>query len=249
MATTAENIAIVLVAPQGGHNIGSICRVMMNFGFYDLRIVNPRVDHLGKEARDMAVTAKKTVLRSARKYKSLEGAIADCHLVIGSTRRLGKKYRNEFITPDQIGKTCDALPPHQKVALVFGREDHGLSNDELSLCDIFITIDTSPELPSLNLAQAVTICLYEFSRQEQQGRPAPSELATAENKEGMIQHMRQTLLASGYLDPVNPDHILRTYRRIFNRAGLDEREVRMLHGLWSLIDRQLLGAKRKDEVG
>lgn len=238
MATSTENIALILVEPQGGYNIGSICRVMMNFGFNDLRIVNPRVDHLSKEARDMAVTAKETVLRAARKYDSLEEAIADCHLVIGTTRRLGKKYRNEFITPDQIGRTCASLPSHQKVALVFGREDHGLNNDELSLCDIFITIDTSPELPSLNLAQAVAICLYEFSRQSQQSHPAPSELAASENKESMIQHMRKTLLASGYLDPVNPDHVLRTYRKIFNRAGLDEREVRMLHGLWSLIDRQ-----------
>ncbi len=238
MATSSENSVIILVEPQGGGNIGAICRVMMNFGFHDLRIVNPRVDHLSKEARDMAVTAKETVLRSARKYKSLEEAIADCHLVIGSTRRLGK-YRNEFISPDQIASTCGALPPYQKAALVFGREDHGLNTHELSLCDIFITIDTSPELPSLNLAQAVAICLYEFSRQKAPSQPVSPELASAKNKEKMIQHMGKTLLAAGYLDPHNPDHILRTYRRIFNRTGLDEREVRMLHGLWSLIDRQL----------
>lgn len=240
MASPTENIALVLVEPQGGHNIGSICRVMMNFGFQELRLVNPRVDHLGKEARDMAVTAKKTVLRSARKFKTLEEAIADCHLVIGSTRRLGK-YRSEFIGPEQIGQTCGALGPHHKAALVFGREDHGLSTDELSLCDTFIAIDTSPELPSLNLAQAVAICLYELSRHTSWQTPLPPagpEPATAESKEKMLQHMRQTLLAAGYLDPLNPDHILRTYRRIFSRAGLDEREVRILHGLWSLIDRQ-----------
>lgn len=216
---------------------------MMNFGFHELRLVNPRVDHLGKEARDMAVTAKKTVLRTARKFKSLEEAIADCHLVIGSTRRFGK-YRSEFIGPEQIGATCDALPSYQKAALVFGREDHGLSTDELSLCDTFIAINTSPELPSLNLAQAVAVCLYELSRHIPQAPlVSSSELAAVKDREKMLQHMRKTLLAAGYLDPVNPDHILRTYRRIFSRAGLDDREVRILHGLWSLIDRQLLEIK------
>ena len=238
MPVTPENITIVLVEPKGGHNIGSICRVMMNFGFHDLRLVNPRVDHLCKEARDMAVTAKKTVLRTSRKFKSLADAVGDCHLVIGSSRRFGK-YRNEFISPNQLGEKCSTVASHQKVALVFGREDHGLSTDELSLCDTFITIDTAPELPSLNLAQAVAVCLYEFSRWDPPSRDLPcADLATAHDKEAMFQHMRTTLLEADYLDPQNPDHIIRTYRRIFNRTGLDDREVRMLHGLWSLIDRQ-----------
>jgi tRNA/rRNA methyltransferase len=245
MDNTNENIIIVLVEPQGGSNIGSICRIMMNFGFGELRLVNPRVDHLGKEARDMAVTAKETVLRRARKYKSLEEAIADCHLVIGSTRRFGK-YRHDFIRPDQLGTTCAALPSHQKAALVFGREDHGLTTAELTLCNTFITIDTAPELPSLNLAQAVAICLYELYCQAPQAPSALPELAAAKNKEAMIQHMQRSLLAAGYLDPLNPDHIPKTFRGIFNRAGLDEREVRMLHGLWSLIDRQLSEIKGDD---
>ncbi|MBU1640137.1 MAG: RNA methyltransferase [Proteobacteria bacterium] len=243
MAAYTENITLILVEPKGGHNIGSICRVMMNFGFRELRLVNPRVDHFSKEARDMAVTAKETILRSTRKFNSLEEAIADCHLVIGSTRRFGK-YRNDFIRPDQLVKTCGAIPDNQKIALIFGREDHGLTTSELSLCDTFIAIDTSPELPSLNLAQAVAICLYEFSRQSPQDSPDLPERATAKSKESMIQHMGKTLLAAGYLDPLSPDHILKTYRRIFNRAGLNEREVRILHALWSLIDRQLLEIKK-----
>jgi tRNA/rRNA methyltransferase len=239
MTTNPENIALILVEPQGGHNIGSICRVMMNFGFQELRLVNPRVDHLGKEARDMAVTAKETVLRAARKFNSLEEALADCHLVIGSTRRLGK-YRHECIRPEQLAETCGSLSPQHKAALVFGREDHGLTTDELSMCHTFVTIDTSPLLPSLNLAQAVAICLYEFSRHSPQSSPSRFEPATVKNTEQMIRHMGTTLLAAGYLDPKNPDHILRTYRRIFSRAGLSERDVRVLQGLWSLMDRQLL---------
>ena len=219
----------------------------MNFGFTELRLVNPRVDHLGKDARDMAVTAKKTVLRTARKFKKLEDAVADCHLVIGSTRRFGK-YRNEFIKPDQLADKCKSIPSSQKVALVFGREDHGLTTDELSLCDTFIHIDTSPELPSLNLAQAVAICLYELAGSSfNEDTSSLPDLDTSANKEKMFQHMRSTLLEAGYLDPLNPDHILRTYRRIFNRAGLDEREVRILHGLWSLIDRQLLQINKDQE--
>jgi tRNA/rRNA methyltransferase len=233
MSAIEPAVSVVLVEPQGPLNIGSVCRVMMNFGFADLRLVNPRADHLGKEARDMAVSAK-DMLSRARVFDSLSHALADCTLCLGTTRRFGK-YRCDFLGPHEI---APLLAGQQRTALVFGREDDGLTTAELDLCHHFISIATDPALPSLNLAQAAAICLYELSRGRypRQTGAAGCERADSRALESMYRHMRATLLAAGYLDPQNPDHILRTYRRIFGRAGLDQREVRILQGLWSRID-------------
>ncbi|MFZ5760134.1 MAG: RNA methyltransferase [Thermodesulfobacteriota bacterium] len=228
-------VSVVLVEPQGALNIGSVCRVMKNFGCADLRLVRPRADHLSKPALDMAVSARER-LQNAGLYKSLAAALADCHLCLGTTRRFGR-YRDEFLEPAAMAALIAALPADQRVAMVFGREDDGLTTAELDLCQRFITIPADPALPSLNLAQAVAICLYELYKGQYTPRPAPkAPQADSRTLESMFGHMRESLLAAGYLDPQNPDHILHTFRRIFGRAGLDEREVRILHGLWSRID-------------
>jgi tRNA/rRNA methyltransferase len=125
------------------------------------------------------------------------------------------------------------------VALVFGREDKGLLTAELDLCQRFVTIPTSDDLPSMNLAQSVSLCLYALARAaaDAAGKaPAGRRLAGHGELEGLYAHMRRTLLEIGFLDPQNPDHILHSFRRIFGRAGLNGREVRILHGLMSRID-------------
>ncbi|MCK9296218.1 MAG: RNA methyltransferase [Desulfobulbaceae bacterium] len=233
---TSPAVSVVLVEPQGALNIGSVCRVMMNFGFTELRLVNPRADHLSKQARDMAVSARE-LLKNAGLFGSLTDALADCSLCLGTTRRFGK-YRQDFLAPHEIAPLLASHASGVKTALVFGREDSGLTTAELGLCQFFVTIATDPALPSLNLAQAVAICLYELSRgrQAQAGEPGGSEPADSRSLESMYQHMRRTLVEAEYLDPQNPDHILHTFRRIFGRAGLDHREVRVLQGLWSRID-------------
>ncbi|MBU0909963.1 MAG: RNA methyltransferase [Proteobacteria bacterium] len=229
-------VSVVLVEPQGALNIGSVCRVMMNFGFTDLRLVKPRADHLSKQARDMAVSAR-DLLRKARMFGTLADALADCSLCLGTTRRFGK-YRQDFLEPQEIAPLFARHDSTVKTALVFGREDSGLTTAELDLCQFFVTIATDPALPSLNLAQAVTICLYELSRgrHAQQDQPQGTEQTDSRTLENMYQHMRRTLVEAEYLDPQNPDHILHTFRRIFGRAGLDQREVRIIQGLWSRID-------------
>lgn len=230
-------LSIVLVEPQGALNIGSVCRAMLNFGFTDLRLVNPQVDHLSREARLMAVKAA-TVLENARVFQSLEEALAGCLLSFGTTRRFGR-YREGMLHPDEAADQLLPVAQGGSVALVFGREDRGLFTSELDLCQHFITIPTDENLPSMNLAQAVSLCLYEVSRAK--GRAAGcthgrKNFASSENLESMYQHMRQSLLNIGYLDPQNPDHILRSFRRIFGRSGLNDREVRILRGLFNQID-------------
>jgi tRNA/rRNA methyltransferase len=232
-----ENLSVVLVEPQGPLNIGAVCRAMMNFGFTDLRLVNPQTDHLDDEARRMAVKAGK-ILEAASLFPDLESALQDAHLVFGTTRRFGK-YREDFLHPDQAADLLLSWTEKGRVALVFGREDKGLHTAELDLCQRLITIPTEESLPSMNLAQSVMLCLYEISRAAARLREKTSgrkKLASGKTLESMYGHMRQTLIEIGYLDPQNPDHILRTFRRMFGRAGLNDREVRILRGLWSRID-------------
>ena len=230
-------LAVVLVEPQGGLNIGSVCRAMLNFGITDLRLVNPQVDHLSHDARLMAVKAA-TVLESARIFTTLEDALAGCVQSFGTTRRFGR-YREGLLHPSEAATDLVPVALEDPVALVFGREDRGLFTSELDLCQHFITIPTNEMLPSMNLAQAVSLCLYEVSkaRGELAGRvDKHKKFASSEKLESMYQHMRQSLLDIGYLDPQNPDHILRSFRRIFNRSKLNDREVRILRGLFNQID-------------
>jgi len=231
------NISIVLVEPQGPLNIGSVCRAMMNFGFSDLRLVNPQVDHLVEDARRMAVKAS-PVLEAAAVFNGLPDALSDCQLALGTTRRFGK-YREDFLHPDEAGRFLLPWTEKGRVALVFGREDKGLLTAELDLCQRFITIPTTDALPSMNLSQAVSLCLYETAKSfgEAKGMThGRKRQATGKALEGMYRHMKQTLLDIDYLDSQNPEHILRSFRRIFGRAGLNDREVRILQGLWSRID-------------
>ncbi len=238
-------ISVVLVEPQGPLNVGSICRAMMNFGFSDLRLVNPQTDHLQDEARRMAVKAS-AILESAALFSSLEEALSDCHLSLGTTRRFGK-YREDFLHPEEAANYLLPWSETGRVALVFGREDKGLTTSELDLCQRLITIPTSDLLPSMNLAQSVVLCLYEIVRLRglQQNRSCGrKKLATSAVLEDLYGHMRRTLCEIGFLDSQNPDHILRSLRRIFGRAGLNDREVRILRGLWSRLD-WLEGERRK----
>lgn len=232
-----ENIAVVLVEPQGPRNIGSVCRAMANFGLNELRLVNPQTDHLIHEARQMAVKAT-DVLESAQIFPSLDEALIDSALSIGTTRRFGR-YREDMLHPDEAAAQLLPVTTEARVALVFGREDKGLHTAELDLCQRFVTIPTCERLPSMNLAQAVALCLYEIHKakgslsETVHGR---KHLASNGELELMFQHMQESLTRVGFLDPQNPDHILRAFRRILGRSGLNDREVRIMRGLFSQID-------------
>lgn len=252
MSSRLENISIILVEPQGPLNIGSVCRAMMNFGFSDLRLVNPETGHLCDDARRMALKAS-VILDRTRIFPSLEDALSDCHLALATTRRFGR-YRRDFLHPDQAGKQLVPWAEEGRVALVFGREDKGLRTAELDLCQRLITIPTSREFPSMNLAQAVALCLYETSKaffEERKQVGGGRSLASGGLLEEMYGHMKNALLDCGFLNFQNPDHIMHAFRRIFGRAGLDPREVRILRGLWRRVEwlekeRSRLAGKKGD---
>ncbi len=247
-----DNISIVLVEPQGPINVGSVCRCMMNFGFSDLRLVTPCPEYRSLNARRMALKAE-SILNQAPVFPDLQQALADCHLAFGTTRRFGK-YREDFLNPEQSAAQALSQSSNSRVAFVFGREDRGLHTNELELCQFFVTIPTDSAYPSMNLSHAVALLLYELSKQGMKNSRASNDSqmpAQAGDVETMYQHMRRTLLDAEYLDPQNPDHILRAFRRLFGRTSLSDREVRILQGLWSRIDwiegqrKKLSGRKEK----
>ena len=229
-----ERISVVLVGTQSPGNIGMVCRAMKNMGLADLRLVNPcQVDHL--DAIKFAVSAR-NLLDSARIFGSLEEAIADCEFSVATTRRHGK-YRNEIWSPGEVVERFSSCAPGSRLAMVFGREDSGLTTEEVALCRWQSTITTADEFGSLNLSQAVLIFCYEFLKGAvPAAEKQPRELAGSASLEPLYGHMERTLLRIGYLNPQNPDHMMRTMRRIFSRAELDEREVSSLRGLLSQID-------------
>ncbi len=232
-----DNIYIVLVEPQGEINVGSVCRAMMNFGFKNLRIVNPTADIESLETKKMALKAS-VILDNATVYDDLAGALSDCNITIGTTTRHGK-YRNDFMHPEEASDFVRKNVDNNKIALIFGREDFGLSTEDLGLCNHFITIPTDKEFSSINLSHAVSLILYEVKKRYSDDNSESNEnMVYAENSEieKLFSHMRKSLVDIEFLDKSNPDHILMAFRKIFGRAGLNDRDVNILHGLFSRID-------------
>jgi TrmH family RNA methyltransferase len=154
-----DALRIVLVGPLYGGNVGSVCRAMANMGLRDLVLVSPSEQLDLDEARMMAVAAD-GILASRREVATLDEAVGDCGLVMGTTARAGL-YRAHCRTPREWAPLIVQAVATGKVALVFGRENSGLTNEELAICTNLIQIPSSPDYPSLNLAQSVMVCCYE----------------------------------------------------------------------------------------
>jgi len=229
-----SNLRIILVHPRGSGNIGSVARAMKNVDAGELAIVG-KARTRSFWARAMAVHGRE-ILADAKSYETLRDAIADSTLVVGTTCRAGL-YRSHSQTPKEVAPTVVDALEKGKVALIFGPEDHGLSNKDLEHCQLLLTIPTHPDYPSLNVAQAAMICLYELylaSLTDQEN--ADIKRADAEQIERLFDIMRNSLLKIGFLDSENPEHMLLAFRRIFGRAGLEEKDVRILTGMFRQIE-------------
>ncbi|MBT1071120.1 RNA methyltransferase [Pelotalea chapellei] len=235
MNVTAENIVIVMVEPQSPGNIGMACRAMKNMGLSRLRLVKG-CDRFHPESLKFAVSAK-DLLEGAELFDDLASALADCTLTVGTTRRHGK-YRQEIISPSEAASLIKGhAGPDNRAAIVFGREDSGLTTDELSLCRWHATIASAAEYGSLNLSQAILIFCYELNI----AAPSPGggrleQLATSGDMEHLFEQMDGCLQKIGFLNEQNPGHIMRSLRRIFFRSELDNREVAILRGMMTQID-------------
>jgi tRNA/rRNA methyltransferase len=229
-----SNIRIVMVRPRGSGNIGSVARAMKNFGGAELAIVGTaRTQSFWAKA--MAVHGR-DVLSQAKRYDTIRAAIADCTLVVGTTCRAGL-YRAHSQSPREVAPSVAAAAKQGKVALLFGPEDHGLSNKDLEHCQLLADIPSHPDYRSLNVAQAAVICMYEFYLAALERTANDTILrAEAENIERLFDIMRHALLKIGFLDSENPEHMLLAFRRIFGRAGLEEKDVRILTGMFRQIE-------------
>lgn len=235
------NIRIVLVEPAGALNVGSIARIMKNMGLTKLVLVNPRCDLESDEARQMAVHAV-DVLETAQIVESIPIALAGCQQAIATTVR-SRSVPILLESPSSV--LTGLLVPNIQSALLFGAEDRGLSNDELKHAQRFICIESNPDYPSLNLAQAVTICVYQLYQgwlEISSGQiPAPvtssPEIASMPNNatievlEGYYQDLEAMLLEIGYLYPHTVAVKMEKFRRLYNKANLQPEEVAMLRGI------------------
>ncbi len=236
-----DNIAIVLVRPQYAGNIGSVSRAMKNMGLRRLILVSPGQDPLSDEARRMATSAR-DILEKAEVFPDLEEALKGFRWIAGTSGRKGRN-RGPFIHPREI---CPEILKHAQaipVAILFGPEDKGLTNEDLAPCHALVTVPTHEGLRSLNLAQAVMVFCYELFV-ESLGLSAKGagmsaqgvKLAEFKKVEGMYAHLEELLLKIGFLDVNNPKRIMHTLRRLFGRAGLSDRDVAILRGIFRQLE-------------
>jgi tRNA/rRNA methyltransferase len=244
MGTGLHHIRIVLVEPAGPLNIGSVARVMKNMGLRHLVLVNPHCDPLGVEARQMAVHAA-DVLESAQQVATLPLALEGCFRAIATTAR-----PRDVVPVVPLESPRQALPWLLDLpsALIFGPEDRGLSNAELNYAQRFVSIPSSPDYPSLNLAQAVAVCGYELYQSVQpHATPQPHRALASESSEnldlapmdaidGYLEHLSSVLLQIGYLYPHTAPSRMQKIRQIALRSQLAPPELALLRGILRQVE-------------
>lgn len=262
--TFNDQVRIVLVETSHSGNIGAVARAMKNMGLGNLWLVNP--SSFPDEASYARSAGASDVLDRARVVSSLDEALADCILVMGTSAR-GRKVPWPVMAPPQAAAMASEHSAKGRVALVFGRENHGLSNDELQRCHYHIHIPSNPDYSSLNLAMAVQVICYELRMQylrgleEGESSPyleamvAPGDNgwdvppATVNDVEGFFGHLEQVLVDVNFHRRDNPRQLMSRLRRLFQRARMDEMEINILRGVLSAIQKaartQLGGKKHK----
>ena len=227
--------AIVLVRPQLGQNIGKAARAMLNFGLTELRLVAPRDGWPNPEAGPAASGAD-VVLERARVFATTAEAIADCTLVFASTVR-----RRDLVMPvvgpeemaDEIARS------NGQTAILFGPERSGLETEEVALANVIVTVPINPDFASLNLAQAVILLAYEWSRGSALAQPPAKELeepAPLGEVEGLIGQLDEALVGKGYFHPPSRTQATRnTIRTIFTKTGWSSREVKAVRGIFRAL--------------
>ncbi|VFQ45225.1 RNA methyltransferase [Desulfoluna butyratoxydans] len=212
-----QDIAIVLVRPRYPENIGSAARAMMNMGFSELILVNP-LEPDQERMRKTATHHAAGIIDTLTVHDNLDDALKPFTFVAATTTRKGKK-RQGLITPQSLVERVGALSPDDKVAILFGSEDKGLTNDELRLADALVSIPTM-DFSSINLAQSVMILCYELSRRQPTGEKSALRLANKQEVGKVHEAIEELLMAIELHNPENPDHWPARFRNLLSRAGL-----------------------------
>ena len=228
-----DSISIILVRPRFPENIGSVARAMKNMGLHRLILVDG-CSPLQMNAYKLASGAEE-ILERAEECSTLSEAISEMGCIVGTTSETGKE-RTPLLTPKELATKLIPISKKNFIGLVFGSEKEGLKNEELSLCHLYTRIPSCEPFPSLNLAQAVMVLCYELFQSSATTLKRSTRMASSEQVERMFGHMEKTLLDIGFLEPDNPKSIMRTLRRLFGRSQMEERDVRILQGIWSQMD-------------
>lgn len=243
-AGQANPLRVILVDPRNPLNIGAAARAMSNFGFSEMRLVNP-YQVAFREAKS-AVKALH-VLRDAREFETVADAVADCALVVGTTSRGPRTLEHPLRRLEQGGKLIAKRLATAPVALLFGSEKFGLSNDDLSHCHWLMRIPTREEHGSMNLGQAVAVCLYEIMRQPSGVRTAASRAAAdsqrpakADDLERITMLLEEVLALSGYVHATVGGSTRLKIRRLVRRLDLNEHDAAVWLGMlrqirWKLV--------------
>ena len=237
---TLDNIRFVLVGTTHPGNIGAAARAMKTMGLSNLHLVEPKI-YPSAEATARASGAD-DVLASAVVHNSLDDALQGCHHVYGMSARL-RHLPVPVVNPREAVMAIQQYDDESTIAIVFGREHSGLSNEELDRCQHLINIPANPDYSSLNLASAVQVLAYElkmtFDPTIEVGRVGEDrEAVTADDLEQLYGHFERALTTIGFLNPENPRNLMRRLRRLFNRSDLDRNELQILRGILRAAETQ-----------
>jgi tRNA/rRNA methyltransferase len=237
-----DSLVVVCHQIRSPDNLGAVARVMANFGFPELRLSDPLTYAL-READKTAIKGAR-VLEGMRLCRTLDEALADCVYACGTTSRAQVKGRST-VTPEAAAASLAERARGGKVALVFGGEKRGLSDEELERCHEILVIPTGSEQPSMNLAQSAAVLLYLCARQlAPTGEPHPAESVPAarlQTLQVLQSEMREVLLACDFLNPQAPEHVLLELSRSLVKGGVSQREAQ----LWLTAFKQLSRAMRR----
>ncbi|MGE0087409.1 MAG: RNA methyltransferase [Desulfococcaceae bacterium] len=237
-----ENIAVVLHQPRFSENIGAAARAMRNMGIHRLIVVDPYM-YNQERVLTMSTHAAADVVESMEMYENLAEALGPFQYVVGTTARVGGQ--RVLNTPPRMARQLIPISQENSIALVFGREDRGLSNEDLRFCHSLVNIPTA-EFSSLNLAQAVMVMCYElFTATLEEEKPFAPRLAGRFELDGMYEDLRDVLVKISYVNPENPDYWMNHIRNFFTRIQLRAREVSIIRGLIRQI--RWYGEKRYSE--
>ena len=235
-----NSIKVVLVGTTHPGNIGATARAMKNMGIVNMALVEPK--EFPSDIATYRSKAAKDVLENAEVFDTLKVAISDCELVIGTSAR-ERKVPWPILNPKDASQEVSRGSLNNKVAVVFGREDRGLTNEELGLCNIHVHIPADPEYSSLNLSQAVQIMVYEIRSAilENEGNEGNWDVEFADNDqtERLISHMDELMQEVDFYEIDNPRKLLLRVRRFFKRSRLDVMEVNIFRGLFAAIQKKL----------
>lgn len=234
-----DNVSFVLVETMESGNIGASARALKNLGFSRLELIRP-AEFPSKEAGWFAHGAE-DILKRARVCSELTAALHEKSVVIGTTRRPGKK-RGLVYPVREAAKRIRDLSKQNRIALLFGREDRGLTNEETAACSFMIRIPAAPAHPSFNLAQAVLLVAYELSYGDHTVESAPAVISNEEFG-SLFERLKKIMAIAGYKAKGirhTEEHIMTHLKRLIARTGITEQEARMLHGIISQLEEGLM---------